>query len=113
METADKKTVQNNGNANLIVPIHGKIEKVYTYESRTGRRVGHIITCVSQGEDEFDVRRSRIIVSSDRTIDNKGAVVKIIAELSGSVYENPYTDKDTGERKTFTEFRAYLNEVQP
>lgn len=95
----------------LLMNIEGRIVEQWDYETKEGKKHGHVVQTISNIDDPHNMRRSRIIVTSDRKIGQVGKDIEVKVELSGNVHDRVYIDKNTGAKKVFKDFRCYLNEV--
>jgi len=95
----------------MILNVEGRIIEAWDYETRDGKKHGHVIQTIINSDDPHNMRRSRIVVTSDRKIGQVGKDVDLKVELSGNVNDRVYVDKTTGVKKIFKDFRCYLNEV--
>lgn len=99
-------------NENMIVSIEGRLLDVWDYETRNGRKFGHVVQTITGADDPHSMRRSRVIVTADRKLGPIGVDVTVKAELTGQVQDRAYTDNGNGQKKIFKDFRCYLNEIQ-
>lgn len=97
--------------SNMVLTINGRVIDVWDYETREGKRFGHVFQTVSNVDDPHNMRRSRVVITSDRRITAAGTDAAVKVEISGQVQDRVYTDKN-GQKRVFKDFRCYLNEVR-
>lgn len=88
----------------MTVRVAGKIQHV-----RRANQTFYTIL-VSPARDEYS-HPSRIEVRSDERLGDIDDVITVLCEMSGSVREFNYRDKNTGEQRNGFEARHYLHHI--